>query len=74
MAAAGRLDEPDDAFFLFAEELIDGVLIDGSADPRAVVARRKADFARHQGVELTRTTWEGNPETRDLSAPGQRRK
>jgi phosphohistidine swiveling domain-containing protein len=79
MVAAGQLDEPDDAFFLFAEELIDGELIDAelidgaadalAADARAVVARRKSNFARHQRVELTRTTWEGNPDTRELTAP-----
>jgi pyruvate,water dikinase len=64
MVAAGELDRPDDAFFLFAEELIDGV-----PDPRAVVAQRQANFARHQGLELTRTTWEGNPETREVTVP-----
>jgi pyruvate,water dikinase len=64
MTAAGRLDQPDDAFFLFAEELIDG-----PGDSRALVAQRQVNFARHQRVELTSTTWEGNPRTRERTTP-----
>jgi pyruvate,water dikinase len=63
LVAAGKLADADDAFFLFVEELLDGV-----PDPAALVAQRREHHARHRTCELADTTWEGDPATRPLAS------
>jgi phosphohistidine swiveling domain-containing protein len=63
LVEAGRLDQADDAFFLFIEELGDS----DKHDLRALVAERRANHARHQGVEMASTTWEGDPPMRSVA-------
>lgn len=64
-AEAGQLDHPDDAFLLFLDELLlDPAFTDV---PQRVEARRIAR-EHHLAIEIARTTWEGNPETRPIAA------
>jgi pyruvate,water dikinase len=56
LAGAGLLDDPDDAFFLFADEL----QASGHADLRALVDERRAQRAFNLSVELPET-WTGRP-------------
>ena len=63
--AQGWLDEPDDIFFLVPDEIagvISGTL--AGAELRALVARRRAEFARWQALELPETfvgEWQPQP-------------
>jgi len=55
-AAAGTLDDPEDVFFLFADELIHA----RGKDLRELVASRRTTHARLKEIELPET-WEGMP-------------
>jgi pyruvate,water dikinase len=56
LAAAGRLDAPEDAFHLFAQELYAA----GAADLRELIAERRAQRAHNLSAELPET-WTGQP-------------
>lgn len=58
---AGRLDHVDDAFFLFVEELLDTA----QRELRTLVAERRANNARHQGLDMAANTWVGDPVMRE---------
>ncbi|HEV8625732.1 MAG TPA: PEP-utilizing enzyme [Acidimicrobiia bacterium] len=63
LVAAGRMDEPDHAFQLFADEL----LHPPRGDLRARLTRRLAARQRYQALEIPET-WEGQP-TAGSAAP-----
>jgi pyruvate,water dikinase len=69
LVADGRLDSPDDAFLLFLDELLRPV------PPTHLVPDRRAARERHLAVEISRTTWEGNPPIQEIAgaAPVGRR-
>ncbi|WP_313901327.1 PEP-utilizing enzyme [Mycobacterium sp. SMC-8] len=60
---AGVLDRVDDVFFLFVEELLDAT----DRELRTLVADRRADNVRHQGLDMVANTWEGNPAMREIT-------
>lgn len=64
LVGAGRLDDADDAFFLFVEELLDSQ----PRDLRTLVAERRANNVSHRGLEMASTTWEGDPTMRNVAA------
>jgi pyruvate,water dikinase len=61
LVAADRLDTPDDAFFLFLDEIRAPA---PDVDLRLVVKLRRETHDEHRRVELVDTTWLGNPEVR----------
>jgi phosphohistidine swiveling domain-containing protein len=63
LAAGGELDDPEDVFYLTAEELT--AL---SADARALVALRRERRADYQGLEIP-GDWTGMPEPRPVDEP-----
>ncbi len=63
LTAAGHLDQPDDAFHLFVEELLDPAPTH-LARLAGLVAERQATRKDHQQLELVDTTWQGNPAVR----------
>jgi len=64
LVEAGRIDDADDAFFLFVEELLEPA----QRDLRALVGERRANNVRHQAVEMAATTWEGDPPMRNVAS------
>ena len=56
------VDEPEDAFHLFADEL----LASGRADLRELVAQRRALHGRCQQLEVPET-WEGQPQVGEIA-------
>lgn len=64
LVASGRLDHPDDAFYCFLDELLE----DNDLDLRGPVSARRANHERHHSIELTKTTWVGDPPTRPAAA------
>jgi phosphohistidine swiveling domain-containing protein len=61
-AAIGTLDDPEDVFFLFADELMDA----RGKDLRELVAARRATHARFEEMELPET-WDGMPSLEDAA-------
>jgi pyruvate,water dikinase len=66
LAAAGLLDDPEDAFQFFVDELC----APGRADLRDRARRRKAARERYLGVEVP-ATWTGQPEATPKRAAGR---
>ncbi len=61
LVEAGRLAEPDDAFFLTVEELTGAAVGDNATDLQAVVSERRALRGRYQAMTLP-SAWTGQPE------------
>jgi phosphohistidine swiveling domain-containing protein len=58
LAESGVLDDSEDVFYLTYDE-VQGEL---PADPRAVVAERRAKRVEYQGLRLKEDRWQGEPE------------
>jgi rifampicin phosphotransferase len=70
LAAEGRLEDPEDVFFLTLDEL----LADPRFDRADVIAERRALYTRYRSLDLP-PTWQGNPTPvalDDLEAPTER--